>query len=106
MSAHREPLVQRILRCSLTSKWDFFTHLCDFLSDVVGSVFDFRRYDGRLRRRRGVSLLLSRLGEVESDQRDLVDGAIFVDVRVRGRTEQAGLHVIKGAWRCRRNTER
>lgn len=106
MSAHREPLVQKILRCSLTSKWDFFTHLCDFLSDVVGSVFDFRRYDGRLRRRRGVSLLLSRLGEVESDQRDLVDGAIFVDVRVRGRTEQAGLHVIKGAWRCRRNTER
>ena len=41
--------------------------------------------------------------EVECDQRDLVDGAVLVDVRVRGRAKQAGLHVIKRAWWFRTN---
>lgn len=44
-------------------------------------------------------LFFSPLREVESNQRDLVDGAVLVDVRIRGRAKQAGLHMIKGAWR-------
>lgn len=44
-------------------------------------------------------LFFSPLREVECNQRDLVDGAVLVDVRIRGRAKQAGLHMIKGAWR-------
>lgn len=43
-------------------------------------------------------LFFSPLREVECNQRDLVDGAVLVDVRIRGRAKQAGLHMIKGAW--------
>lgn len=65
----------------------------------MSSIFDLRGYDGRLGRRRRVRLFFSPLREVECNQRDLVDGAVLVDVRIRGRAKQAGLHVIKGAWR-------
>lgn len=44
-----------------------------------------------------MSLLFSPLREVECNQRDLADGAILVDVRIRGRAKQAGRHVIKRA---------
>lgn len=73
------------------------THLCDFFRDVVSSVLDFGRNDGRLRRRRRVSFLLARLGEVEGNQRDFVDGAVLVDVGVGGRAEKAGLHMVERA---------
>ena len=45
-----------------------------------------------------MSLFICPLREVECNQRDLVDGAILVDVRIRGRAKQAGLNVIKRAW--------
>lgn len=75
----------------------FLTHLCDFLSDIVSSVFDFWCNDGRLRCRWGMRLLISCLCEVERDKRDLVEGAVLVDVGVGGRAEQAGLDVVKRA---------
>lgn len=75
----------------------FFTHLCDFFSDIVGSVFDLRCYDGCLGCWWRVSFLISPLSEVECNQRDLVDGAILVDIRIRGRAKKAGLHMIKRA---------
>lgn len=43
-------------------------------------------------------LLIGRLGKVECNQRDFVDGAVLVDVGVGGRAEQTGLDVIKGPW--------
>lgn len=43
----------------------FLTHLCDFFSDIVGSVFDLRCYDGCLGCWRRVSFLISPLSEVE-----------------------------------------
>lgn len=81
-------------------------HLCDLFRDIVSPIFHLWRYDGRLRCRRRVRLFFSPLGEVECNQRDLVDGAVLVDVRIRGRAEQAGLHMIKGAWRVPWNTQR
>lgn len=86
------------------TKWNFQTHLCDFFCDIVSSVFDLWRYDGCLGCWRRMSLLISPLREVECNQRDLVDGAILVDVRIRGRAKQAGLHVIKRAWWFRTNS--
>lgn len=44
-----------------------------------------------------MSLLISCLREGECNQRDLVDGAILIDVRIRRRAKQAGLNVIKRA---------
>lgn len=81
-------------------------HLRDLLGDIVSPIFDLWRYDGRLRCRRRVRLFFSRLREVECNQRDLVDGAVLVDVRIRGRAKEAGLHMIKGAWRGQWNTQR
>lgn len=63
------------------------TDLCDFLRDVVSSVLDFGRDDGRLGRRRRVSFLLTGLREVEGNQWEPVDGAVPVDVGVGGRAE-------------------
>lgn len=82
---------------------NFPTHLCDFFGDVVSSVFDLWCDDGLLRCRRRVSLFISPLREVECNQRDLVDGAVLVDVRIRSRAKQAGLDVIKRAWWFRTN---
>lgn len=81
-------------------------HLCDLLGDIVSPIFDFWRNDGRLGCRRRVRLLFSPLREVECNQRDLVDGAVLVDVRIRGRAKQAGLHMIKRAWWVPWNTQR
>lgn len=66
------------------------TDLRDLLRDVVRSVFDLGRDDGFLRGGRRGGLLLVGLGEVERDQRDLVDGAVLVQVGVRGGAQQAG----------------
>lgn len=79
----------------ISEKQNIVTDLCDFLCDIVSSVFDLRCYDCFLRCWWRMSLLLSRLREVESNQRDLVDGAVLVDVRIRGRAKKAGLHMIK-----------
>lgn len=83
----------------ITSSKNVLTHLRDFFGDVVRSVLHLWCDDGFLRCGWGVSLLFSPL-EVECNKRDLVDGAVLVDVGVRGRAEQAGLHVIEGAWWC------
>lgn len=80
------------------------THLCDFFRDIVSSVFDLWCYNGFLGCWRRMSLFISPLREVECNQRDLVDGAILVDVGIRGRAKQAGLHVIKRAWWFRANS--
>lgn len=49
-----------------------------------------------------MSLLFSPLREFECSQGDLADGAILVDVRIRGRAKQAG-HMIERAWWFRKN---
>lgn len=94
-------MVQKILQYQ--TKWDFLTHLCDFFCDIVSSFFDLWCYDGCLGCWWRVSFLISPLREVECNQRDLADGAILVDVRIRGRAKQAGLHMIERAWWFRRN---
>lgn len=53
----------------------------------MSSVLDFGRDDGRLGRWRRVSFLLTGLREVEGNQWEPVDGAVLVDVGVRGRAE-------------------
>lgn len=58
------------------------------------SLFDLWGDDGFLRCRWRVRLFVGALGEVECNQWDLVDGAVLVDVRVRSRAEQTGLHMI------------
>lgn len=72
------------------------SHLGNFIRDVVRPVFDFRRDDGLLRGRRGGALLVVvDLREVECDERDLVDGAVLVEVGVGRGAEQAGLDVAE-----------
>lgn len=56
------------------------TYLRDFFRDIVRPVFDLRGYDGFFGRRRRMSLLVGPLREVECNQRDLVNGAVLVDV--------------------------
>lgn len=94
-SKNKVHMVQTKLRYQ--TKWIFLTHLCDFFCDIVSPVFDLWCYDGCLWCWRRMSLLFSPLREVECNQRDLADGAILVDVRIRGRAKQAGRHVIKRA---------
>lgn len=60
------------------------------------AVFDLWSDDGLLRGRRGGALLLIvRLGEVERDEGDLVDGAVPVEVGVGGGAEQAGFDLAE-----------
>lgn len=60
------------------------------------AVFDFRGDDGLLGgRRRRAFLLIVGLGEVERDQGNLVDGAVFVEVGVGGGAEQAGFDLAE-----------
>ncbi len=60
------------------------------------AVFDLWGDDGFLRGWRGGALLLIvRLGEVERDEGDLVDGAVPVEVGVGGGAEQAGFDLAE-----------
>lgn len=86
---------------SVINKRNFWTHLCDLFCDIVRSVFDLWGYNGLLRCLRRMSLFISHLGEVECNQWNLTDSAIFVDVRIGGRAKQTGLHMVERAWRVR-----
>lgn len=75
------------------------SYLRDFVGDIVRAVLDLWSDDGFLRWRRGGALLLIvGLGEVECDEGDLVDGAVLVEVRVRGGAEQAGFDLTERPW--------
>lgn len=76
------------------------TYLRDLVGDVVRAVFDFGGDDGFLRGRRGRALLLVvGFREVERDERDLVDGAVLVEVGVGGGAQQAGLDLTEWSFR-------
>lgn len=76
------------------------TYLRDLVGDVVRAVFDFGGDDGFLRGRRGGALLLVvGFREVERDERDLVDGAVLVEVGVGGGAQQAGLDLTERSFR-------
>lgn len=63
------------------------------------AVFDFGGDDGFLRGRRGRALLLVvGFREVERDEWDLVDGAVLVEVGVRGGAQQAGLDLTEWSF--------
>ena len=73
-------------------------YLRDLVCDVVRAVLDLRGDDGFLGgRRRGALLLVVGLGEVERDERDLVDGAVLIDVGFGGGAEQAGFDLAQRA---------
>lgn len=56
-------------------------HLCDLLCDVVCPIFDLGCDDGFLRGMwRGRPLVVVGLGEVQGDERNLVDGAVLCEV--------------------------
>lgn len=60
------------------------------------AVFDLWGDDGFLRGWRGWALLLIvHLREIERDERDLVDGAVLVEVGVGGGAEQAGFDLAE-----------
>lgn len=42
------------------------------------------------------------LCEVERNQRDLVDGAVLVDVGLRGGAQQTGLEMIERTWNVKK----
>lgn len=84
-----------------------YTYLCDLVGDVVRAVLDLWSDDGFLGGRRGGALLLVvGLGEVERDERDLVDGAVLVEVGVRGGAQQAGFNLAERSWRTKGDTRR
>lgn len=85
----------------------FDTYLRDLVGDVVRAVLDLWSDDGFLGGRRGGALLLVvGLGEVERDERDLVDGAVLVEVGVGGGAQQAGFNLAERSWRKTGDTRR
>lgn len=78
----------------------FSTYLRDLVGDIVRAVFDLWSDDGFLRGRRGGALLLIvGLWEVERDEGDLVDGAVLIEVGVRGGAQQAGFDLAEWPWK-------
>lgn len=66
--------------CNIKPSGNALTHLRDLFCDIVGPVFDLWCYDSCLGRWRRMSLFISALREVECNQRDLLDGAVLMDV--------------------------
>lgn len=84
-------------------KLSFFTllaQLASYLRDLIGhivcTIFNLWGDDGFLRGWRGWTLLLIvGFREVESDEGNLVDGAVFIEVGVRCGAEQAGFDLAE-----------
>lgn len=75
-------------------------YLCDFVCDIVSSIFDFWGDDSFLRGWRGGALLIIVcLWEVERDQGNLVDGGVLVEVGVGSWAKQAWFDLAEWSWK-------